>query len=361
MQESISFTQLEAADLLLERSDLLLTDTTLEGINCLHLAARKSSDFPEGILYVLERGGKDLPIDILNRNGETPLLEAVRSANMKCIEILLEKGASLLADGLVHAAAEANQLEVLDLLISKGASYCTLSKSGMLPLHAAVLEGSDAAVEKILDLHPEQISSVTERKQTPLHLAAKRALMTTISLLLARGAALDLKDSIGNTPLHLACASGSASAVAVLFEAGADAGAMNEQGLAPFELVTHNDVAAYAFSHEFPAAQIQTLDISYTSLVILPQSKGYWASLKKLETLDARGNLFSSLPIGMLAAPALVNVWLQNNPLQDIPSSTKRQNCQWKDIRAYLSTLQKDSVRWNEKKLFIIGDEGAGK
>ena len=129
----------------------------------------------------------------------------------------------------------------------------------------------------------------------------------------------------------------------------------------PLELVKNSQLAAFLVKKEIQAPKLKQLNLSKSNLSVLPSSAAYWQSFERLSTLDLRYNNLATVPVGLLHAPKLNKVLLSNNPLQDIPSSSKKANWQWKDIQVYLQTLDAHSTRWQEQKLLVIGEPGSGK
>ena len=92
---------------------------------------------------------------------DTPLGQAVQSGDQKTTERLLKEGAKADAKGswghsLLHIAAStspehpAQSLEITRLLLKAGADVNSASKSGVTPLHEAVLSGSTKLAELLI-------------------------------------------------------------------------------------------------------------------------------------------------------------------------------------------------------------------
>ena len=152
------------------------------------------------------------PISVDSRDPKqkaTALIWAVRTGNQAGCEVLLSRGADLLArdrggDSVVHHAVLMDQLELLESLLSIGAD----------------------------------VNAANDRGQTALHLAAAAGSFETCRLLLDRGASVGAADAEGNTPLHLAAGGGSFELCEYLLFLGAPAGLENREGL------TARDMAA---------------------------------------------------------------------------------------------------------------------
>ena len=91
----------------------------------------------------------------------------------------------------LHYAARQNSLQLLSLLVSRGAEVDITSEHGLTPLHFAArfkLAEGEGAADGEDDVDP------------------------TIALLVQHGAELNMKDKYGLTPLHYACMRGNTAA-----------------------------------------------------------------------------------------------------------------------------------------------------
>lgn len=102
------------------------------------------------------------------------------------------------------------------------------------PLIRAAEAGDLAGIGRVLD---DPAGGGTEAPGvgglTALMRAAARGHKEAVDLLLARGAAVDARDSFGNTALMYACARGHSAVVEALVGAGAARGHVNKFGLGP--------------------------------------------------------------------------------------------------------------------------------
>jgi len=110
----------------------------------------------------------------------------------------------------------AGHLEIMKVLLAKGARPDGVEKSGRPPLHVACARGDLEAV-RLLIAGGANVNArwtyvdrgwrvLPPTNQTPLHLAAAFAHLEVVRLLLESGADADAKDSEGRTPLD--CAKG---------------------------------------------------------------------------------------------------------------------------------------------------------
>ncbi|XP_074373141.1 uncharacterized protein LOC141713567 [Apium graveolens] len=145
-----------------------------------HLDAALGNGDPDALRRALDNlvGSIDEPIE----NGDTALHLACVYGNHTCVQILLERGASLEAkdgDGEIplHGACAAGYANIVQLLLNKG---------------------NDMNIVK------KMLESVDEEGDTPLHHAARAEHVNVIQLLLANGASPTTTNFSGQIPSELA-------------------------------------------------------------------------------------------------------------------------------------------------------------
>ncbi|XP_074596331.1 uncharacterized protein LOC141851486 [Brevipalpus obovatus] len=97
-------------------------------------------------------------------------------------------------------------------------------------IHEAVTEGSIDLVEKMPD---EEMNSLDNENNTPLHYAAAKGRYEIAVLLLRRGGNVRSKNRYGQTPLHLACHSGNEDIVREMINAGSDTNEKDSENNTP--------------------------------------------------------------------------------------------------------------------------------
>ncbi|KAM0842484.1 hypothetical protein ACQ4PT_058338 [Festuca glaucescens] len=126
--------------------------------------------------------------------------------------------------GPFQAAARLGRVDVCRCMVEElGFDINAGSKIGVTALSAAALDGKMDAVRYLLD-HGADPNKKDDAGSVPLHCAAKFGHDEAASLLLSRGASVDIAYFHG-TPLHIAAAYGKTSVIKVLLEHHADAGA----------------------------------------------------------------------------------------------------------------------------------------
>ena len=163
----------------------------VKGNTWLHLAAESGSE--EMLQGFIEKGGKELDLEVRNYNDYTPLMVALKANRQKAVEILVDARACL------HARTKENGSSVLHICAAEADSQI---------LAYLILKGG-----KTLDL------DVTDHKSdTPLHLAIRAGKKKNAELLINAGADLAVNDR-GNF-LHPATCIGDTQTLNLLLDKG---------------------------------------------------------------------------------------------------------------------------------------------
>ena len=109
---------------------------------------------------------------------------------------------------LLHFAAGAGSVDVVDTLLRLGAAVDAVQAGGHTPLYAVVNECGTAAGPEIVKALVRAGADVNAcggvTRATPLHMAARRGFVEIAEALLECGAAINARDSKGDTPLQRA-------------------------------------------------------------------------------------------------------------------------------------------------------------
>jgi ankyrin repeat protein len=151
-----------------------------------------------------------------NQSGKTALFYAVRDGYLSIVQILLAhhadpnlapkiRGNELAFDGAppIHAAAAAEDVRLLQLLIANGARINVKNNSGQTPLFAAVQYARQSAAQ-ILLTKGANVNATDNSGRTPLFDAVQMNAAPLVELLVSNSATVNLRDANGITPLRLA-------------------------------------------------------------------------------------------------------------------------------------------------------------
>ncbi|MCA9790275.1 MAG: ankyrin repeat domain-containing protein [Candidatus Eremiobacteraeota bacterium] len=142
-----------------------------------------------------------------------------------------------LFDGLhpLFQASHLDRLEMVNLLLARGAKVNATTRRGSTALHAAANRGSETILALLLENGADP-NIRNGRGQTPLVVAVNRRHLAVVAQLLAHHADPNLADQNGRTPLHQAAGMGQPRLVQMLVEAGAEVNPEDKQGHTPLGL-----------------------------------------------------------------------------------------------------------------------------
>ena len=166
-----------------------------------------------------------------NSASQARLVEAVQAGDVREVRRRLRSGRELLLnsrdeDGLtaLHWAVSCNNLELVELLLSKGAQPGLTDSLGQTGLHRAVRTHNRELAALLLQNggrpQPGLINQKCGAGRTPLHLAVRDNQPEMVSLLLEEGADVSLTDRQGWSCLHLAVIRGHSDCLVALLHQG---------------------------------------------------------------------------------------------------------------------------------------------
>ena len=188
------------------------------------------------VLELILQSNQDYDINESDDHGRTALTWASQFSHDEVVQILLDNGADVNAQGgeygdALQAASSGGHEKVVKLLLDKGADLEAKDKyDGATPLWRAAGNGHEAVVKLLLDKGADP-EAKDKSGATPLWRAAESGHEAVVKLLLDKGADLEVKDKYyGATPLWRAAESGHEAVVKLLLDKGADLGAKDKDG-----------------------------------------------------------------------------------------------------------------------------------
>jgi uncharacterized protein len=171
--------------------------------------------------------GFGLSLGLSAAGRDTSLVDAARRGDWQAVRAQLKKpvdAAQTAPDGstALHYAAEANDAEVVALLLGAGASPTAANRYGVQPITLAAVNGSERIIDLLLKAGADANVALAEG-ETVLMTAARAGDGKAVKRLIDAGANVNAKDtSRGQTALMWAAARNNGEAVKVLIAAGAD-------------------------------------------------------------------------------------------------------------------------------------------
>jgi ankyrin repeat protein len=141
---------------------------------------------------------------------------------------------------LLHAAAVADNLEVLNELILDDVELSSIDRVGNTVLHKAAIYNAVSVTEMLVQGSKELLNLVNYEGDTALHLAAFYGHVSIIEHLAFAEANINQGDSKQRTPIFIACTQGNLGAVAALLNYGADYTLCDIQGITPAQIALAN-------------------------------------------------------------------------------------------------------------------------
>ena len=136
---------------------------------------------------------------------------------------------------LLHAASAAGNLAIVAALLTLGVDANIRDGGGHTPLYSVGNEcpGGGPVVKALVQGGATVHACDGVKHCTALHMAARRGNVEACEALLACGANIEARDSLGETPLRRAVNCGQAGVAALLLAKGADPHSMGSKGLTP--------------------------------------------------------------------------------------------------------------------------------
>ncbi|PWI65090.1 hypothetical protein PCL_07389 [Purpureocillium lilacinum] len=165
-----------------------------------------------------------------------PLYYAIKlRLNGVAISLMTEhnvKETSSLGRSALGVACANGCMEVISVLLDKGANFTVASDRGWTPLNSASVNGHIEVVKLLLEKGAD-MAVANNDGWTPLNSASSKGHFEVAKLLLEKGADIAIANDDGWTPINSASANGHVEVVRLLIEKEADITSANEDGWTP--------------------------------------------------------------------------------------------------------------------------------
>lgn len=202
-------------------------------------------DSIDSVSFLLNEGADH---NIADNAGWTPLLRALKnsassaSGLTSAVQLLQEKGARLIlpsshSDDIVFSAVKSGNIDVTKLLFEEGADVRVRDNSGNTLLHLGV---QNPEMVRFLLLWKAAINERNNQGIPVLHLAAENSSAEVLNLLIHQEINIFVTDTKGNTALHVAALRGIPQSVRLLLLSGIFVNSTNSSGIMPYDLTNQN-------------------------------------------------------------------------------------------------------------------------
>ena len=214
------------------KADALLLAVKHQNLDCVKVLLKFNADIEGRFCEATEEMDFDFEDDDLcYSHGCTPLFIAAASGDLEIMRLLLEKGAQVNACDKEHCtplmiASKNSHVNVVKLLIDREADLALQDQDGETAIHYAVeKDGRDGNSDEILSCLIENGADVNVRSNdncTPLMVGSRHNChIDLLKLLVKHGAQIDLQNDDGDTALHYACYPQSSTVFYALRDLGA--------------------------------------------------------------------------------------------------------------------------------------------
>ncbi|KAJ9295070.1 hypothetical protein DTO271G3_6240 [Paecilomyces variotii] len=169
---------------------------------------------------LLEFGADPCLGDVGQRDSAVPLGAAATAGSDEMVKRLIEAGADVTGPGVMHAVAENCALEIVKMVVEKGADIWELEEGGTV-LHSAVRNSDHRVTEYLLGLGLKEVASARKPNgETALWNACYAQNPKTIQLLFDARIVLTARDRWGGTAVHQAALSRQTEAIRYMLRSG---------------------------------------------------------------------------------------------------------------------------------------------
>ena len=216
----------------------------IHGYAEIHKATRDGNvELVEHLL--LEQGAK---VNNPDSDGLTPLHHAVKNGDLAMAKLLLQRHADPKMTtkkgwDAVHLAVWRDNMMMFELVMSYRGITTRITPDGWSTVHMAACKGSPSLMEALFrewattaEFGKPDLNKADNSGATPLMLALRNENYGVCSVLIRKGASVEVMDKGGNTPLHLLAGTGNVELAERMVLAGGMPNQVNQAGKTAFDV-----------------------------------------------------------------------------------------------------------------------------
>lgn len=179
-------------------------------------------------------------LEVVDAEGNTPLIYAVMIGNTRSVASLLGKGANPnarnnLGISPLYLAIQTGRPDLVNMLLEKGALYAARIDPNLVDINGKTalmlsVERDFADMAASLISQGAELETKMKNGDTALHVAVKNNALNSANLLITKGADIEARNFYSETPVMLAASLGNSQMAALLLAAGADVNKRNARG-----------------------------------------------------------------------------------------------------------------------------------
>uniref|UniRef100_A0A8B9Q123 Ankyrin repeat domain 52 n=1 Tax=Apteryx owenii TaxID=8824 RepID=A0A8B9Q123_APTOW len=188
--------------------------------------------------------------------GPLALKSVSRAGHLEVLKLLVARGADVMCKDkkgytLLHTAAASGQIEVVRHLLRLGVEIDEPNSFGNTALHIACYMGQDAVANELVN-YGANVNQPNEKGFTPLHFAAVSTNgALCLELLVNNGADVNFQSKEGKSPLHMAAIHGRFTRSQILIQNGSEIDCADKYGNTPLHV-------AARYGHELLISTLMT-------------------------------------------------------------------------------------------------------
>jgi ankyrin repeat protein len=156
----------------------------------------------------------------------------------------------------LHVAASKPSFGVLELFLARQPELNVIDREGMTPLQVAVFHGHVPAVEMLLAAGSDVNGTSMASRVTALHIAVHGGHEAIVALLLEQGAEIDAENVLSESPLCVALRKGKYAIAKILLDKGASSPPFSAMDQSMAEAISAFRVLSFAEGDASPTLEL---------------------------------------------------------------------------------------------------------